>query len=174
MGPNGVGKSLFLKTIALGTAPKPFALSGVLSASRGDSRETFYLPQLQVPEIHLPYRLGEIAHFDAGAVFPWFDERMAQRAWNLASGGERMRALLARALASEASLLLLDEPFNHLDAATAEAVRATFRAETNGPKRRAFLLVSHAEGRSDPTAREELGFPVLLLSRPSLQVTAPT
>ena len=84
-----------------------------------------------------------------------------------------MRALLARALASDATLQLLDEPFNHLDVATAEAVRTTIQAETKGPRRRAFLLVSHAEERVDGE-HEDAGFPLLRLRRTRQEETKPT
>ncbi len=84
-----------------------------------------------------------------------------------------MRALLARALATDSTLLILDEPFNHLDAPTAEAVRASIQAETSGPRRRAFLLVSHAEERAD-TENEDAGFPLLRLRRTRQEERNPT
>ncbi|WP_034285705.1 thiol reductant ABC exporter subunit CydC [Schaalia suimastitidis] len=55
------------------------------------------------------------------------------------SGGERRRLLMARALASNASHLLLDEAGEHLDAATADTLLATLLADTQ----RSVLVVSH-------------------------------
>ena len=43
------------------------------------------------------------------------------------SGGQRKRAFVARALAQEASILALDEPFNGLDGASRDAVTSVLR-----------------------------------------------
>ncbi len=61
-------------------------------------------------------------------------ERPAQSA----SGGERRRAALSRALASEPDLLLLDEPTNHLDLAAIDWLES-WLARYNG----AFVAISH-------------------------------
>ena len=55
-----------------------------------------------------------------------------------ASGGERRRAAICRALASEPDLLLLDEPTNHLDLAAIEWLESWLQ-RYNG----AFVVISH-------------------------------
>ena len=60
------------------------------------------------------------------------------RAADSASGGERRRAALCRALASEPDLLLLDEPTNHLDLAAIDWLEGWLQ-RYNG----AFVVISH-------------------------------
>ncbi|WP_446719679.1 thiol reductant ABC exporter subunit CydC [Isoptericola sp. F-RaC21] len=58
------------------------------------------------------------------------------------SGGERRRLLAARALLAPARVLLVDEPAEHLDAATADALVATLAAHARDTGR-AVVVASH-------------------------------
>jgi iron complex transport system ATP-binding protein len=69
-------------------------------------------------------------------------EELSGRLMNELSGGERQRAVLARALATEAGILLLDEPTANLDLAHQAAILALVRKRCDAHETSA-LVVTH-------------------------------
>jgi iron complex transport system ATP-binding protein len=136
VGPNGAGKSTLLSCLAGLRRPHAGEVrldGGPIAAlpSRERARRIGYLPQ--VPEIawrldvHTFVRLGRTAHRgvfgedpgDAGAVSHALEStkmtEFSHRDVTTLSGGERARALIARALAGEPAWLVADEPLTGLD-----------------------------------------------------------
>ena len=137
IGPNGCGKSTLLRCAAGLLRP----MSGTVMLSGADvakmeaaerARCLAFLPQafeggaaLSVEEMtmlgrtpHLPpYGNPSRKDFDAvrEAIASVGAEHLAKRAVGQLSGGERQRVMLARALAQQTSVLLLDEPISSLD-----------------------------------------------------------
>jgi NitT/TauT family transport system ATP-binding protein len=127
VGPSGCGKSTLLRIVAGLLAPT----SGrVAWRGREPMRPAFVfqdptlMPWASVADnVALPLRLaGRSRRQSHAAVQPWI-ERVGLSGFERArphelSGGMRMRASLARALATDPNLLLLDEPFAALDELT--------------------------------------------------------
>ncbi len=134
IGPNGAGKSTLLKAIA-GLVPRE---SGTIrwrgAAVRKWSREFAYLPQREEVDWSFPITVRGLVEMGRYPQTGWWrkfspeDTAAVDRALeSLAlmdlqhrqirelSGGQQQRAFLARALAQEAHVLLLDEPFTGLD-----------------------------------------------------------
>ncbi|MFV1961601.1 MAG: ABC transporter ATP-binding protein [Acidimicrobiia bacterium] len=130
IGPNGAGKSTMLKA-ALGSVT--YDGSVVFSnGRRGPGRSIAWMPQRpQMPNDmgvfdyvmlgrtpHIGYLGGEGRH-DVDSVRAALEKLelvdLADRPLDTLSGGEAQRAVLARALAQEAPILLLDEPTASLD-----------------------------------------------------------
>jgi iron complex transport system ATP-binding protein len=166
VGPNGAGKSTLLRALAGLRAPDggQVRLQGqdLRSMAPGErARRLAWLAQQGEVSGELTVRetveLGRIAHLGLLGT-PGPDDRAAveramaltecapwqQRRLHDLSGGERQRVLLARVLATEAPLLLLDEPTTHLDAPHQVALARLFRRLAHDAAApRAVLSVLH-------------------------------
>jgi len=143
VGPNGAGKSTLLKAV-LGLIPSEggIVLDGVdlrAAAPRERARRIAYVPQRSQLAAALPVRTvvaaARYAHDGwlagaAGAGAAAVDAALraadvldlAERAFNALSAGEQQRVLVARALATGAGCILMDEPTSSLDVGHALAL----------------------------------------------------
>ena len=166
IGPNGAGKSTLLRALngALTPSRGEVLLDGEPLASfarRAVGRRIAVVAQeaeLRFPVTVTEFVLGGRYAWSSTGAWGWETERdlevtqrvlreteledFGARLMNELSGGERQRAVLARALATEASILLLDEPTANLDLAHQAALLHLVRARCD-EKRAASVVVTH-------------------------------
>lgn len=140
IGPNGAGKTTFLKAI-MGLL-KP--LSGEVTFGFEDKeRKTkiAYVPQTGSTDRDFPVTVFDVALMGRYPHLEWFKrpkkkdreiafemlkkvgmEKYVHRQIGTLSGGQEQRVFLARALAQQAKLYFLDEPFKGVDAATEKVI----------------------------------------------------
>jgi manganese/zinc/iron transport system ATP- binding protein len=141
VGPNGAGKSTLLKA-ALGLLPPLAGRALFWGRPLHEMRpRVAYVPQRASVDWDFPVSVIDVAlmglHRELGLLGrlrPAIRARaeaalartgtldLAQRQIGQLSGGQRQRVFLARALAQDADLVLLDEPFAGVDAATEETL----------------------------------------------------
>ncbi|MFC7988511.1 thiol reductant ABC exporter subunit CydD [Streptomyces pilosus] len=162
VGPSGSGKTTLAQTLLrfLDPAGGSYTLAGVdARALDGDDvrrlvglcaqdahlfnssvRENLLLARKDATDDQLRDALGRARLLDWADGLPdGLDTLVGEHGARL-SGGQRQRLALARALLADFPVLVLDEPAEHLDLATADALTADLLAATEG---RTTLLITH-------------------------------
>jgi len=153
IGPNGAGKSTLLKLIAGLIRPTSGSLSVLGGPPGSAAKSVAYLPQAEAVDWEFPVTVGEVVMMGRYARLgfgrqpgPTDRERVAaaletvgmaeavQRQIGALSGGQRRRVFLARAIAAEPELYLLDEPVTGVDARTQEELMDVLEAEARAGK----------------------------------------
>ncbi len=160
IGPNGAGKSTFIKAI-LGFVKRDMGSVTIqgIAAEKAKGRVA-YVPQRGAVDWDFPIRVKEVAMMGRYGHVPWYrdpsaeDWRIVDEALDMVrmsefkdrqigqlSGGQQQRVFMARALAQGAEILLLDEPFAGVDAATERAILDVLEnAKASG---RTLVVVHH-------------------------------
>ena len=160
VGPNGAGKTTLIKSIQ-GLVPR---VAGVVSIHgkpyEKQRKEVSYVPQRGSVDWDFPTsvvdtvkmgsygdlgwirRPGKKEHEKALSALEKVDMlEFAQRQISQLSGGQQQRVFLARALVQSASVYLLDEPFQGVDATTEKAIVRILKELAGGGK--TVLAVHH-------------------------------
>ena len=141
IGPNGAGKSTFIKAILGFVKPDVGSVTINGRTAQKAKGEVAYVPQRGAVDWDFPITVQEVALMGRYQQIPWYTspagtdrqaalealkmvrmEDFAQRQIGELSGGQQQRVFLARALAQGSDILLLDEPFAGVDAATERAI----------------------------------------------------
>jgi len=129
VGPNGAGKSTLLKVMA--GLLRPFSGSvRILGEPVGRAaRRVAYLPQAEAVDWQFPVAVADREHVEHALQTVRMHDLRSRQIGAL-SGGQRRRVFLARAIAAEPDLFLLDEPVTGVDATTQEELMDVLEAQT--------------------------------------------
>lgn len=159
IGPNGGGKTTLVKLILGLIEPTRGTLQVLGKPPRAARRQMGYVPQYAQYDPHFPVTVLDVVLMGRLGSGGWFgtygraDRRVAtgaleqvgladlrERPFSALSGGQRQRVLIARALACEPELLLLDEATANLDQRVEEEFYVLLKRLN---ERLTIVLVSH-------------------------------
>ncbi len=145
VGPNGAGKSTLLKAVLGLVNPAAGTIELFGSAGDPDRRRVAYVPQRESVDWDFPINVLEVVLMGRFGHLGWLrrpgreDRRRALTALDDVgmsefagrhiadlSGGQQQRVFLARALVQDASLFILDEPFQGIDAVSERTIAELF------------------------------------------------
>jgi manganese/zinc/iron transport system ATP- binding protein len=175
VGPNGAGKSTLIKA-ALGLVPLASGKVEIYGRPYDEQRHLVgYVPQRETVDWDFPVTALDVVTMGTYGRLGWFrrpgaaERRLAnecleqvdmagfaQRQIRQLSGGQQQRVFLARALAQDARVYFMDEPFAGVDAATEQAIVALLQSLRSQGK---TVFVVHHELQ---TVRNYFDYVVLL------------
>lgn len=160
VGPNGAGKSTLLKVMAGLLEPWSGRVEVLGGAPGREAHRVAYVPQAETVDWGFPVTVGDVVmmgrypllgplrrpgHEDQRHVADALDKvGMAQHRQTQIgrlSGGQRRRVFLARALAADPAVYLLDEPVTGIDATTQEDLMTVLEAESR--RGRTIIATTH-------------------------------
>ncbi|MBA2663028.1 MAG: metal ABC transporter ATP-binding protein [Bradymonadaceae bacterium] len=160
VGPNGAGKSTMIKAIVGSILPNRGKVEVFGSTAKRALRRITYVPQRGSVDWDFPVTVrdvvaqGRYAHLGLFRRFTTVDRDLVERSLELVglvqlaerqigelSGGQQQRVFLARALAQQGDIYLMDEPFAGVDAATESAIVEVLRSLRDEGK--TVLVVHH-------------------------------
>lgn len=164
IGPNGAGKSTLIKAI-MGIIPPSSGYVHVFDKPLDEVRKQIsYVPQRESVDWDFPASVMDVVLMGRYSKLGLFKrprkadrdvamdclkkvgmEAYANRQISQLSGGQQQRTFLARALAQQADLYFMDEPFSGVDAASEKAIINLMREMTNSGK---TLIVVHHDLQS--------------------------
>ena len=160
VGPNGAGKSTLLKAV-LGLIPKASGTIRMFGRELSDARSLIgYVPQRTSVDWDFPTSALDVVMMGLYGKLGWFRRpgkaerqialeslekvsmtEFAGRQISQLSGGQQQRVFLARALAQDAELYFMDEPFAGVDATTERAILDVLHALRD--RNRTVVVVHH-------------------------------
>jgi manganese/zinc/iron transport system ATP- binding protein len=160
MGPNGAGKSTLLKTMMGLISPDSGYIKLFGKTLDEVRKQVSYVPQKESVDWDFPASVLDVVVMGRYAQLGLFRrpgkadkekalaclckvgmESLAKRQIAQLSGGQQQRVFLARALAQEAQLYLMDEPFVGVDAATEQVIINLLQAMAHEGK--TIIVVHH-------------------------------
>ena len=157
VGPNGAGKSTILKLL-LGLEKANSGSITILGTSVKEGKKDIgYVPQYAQYDTAFPISVSDVVSM--GRLTPWHNrystkdkekvtqvlelmnvDHLSTRPYYALSGGQRRRVLVARALASNPKILILDEPTANMDSLSEQNF---YEALTKVKGKTTILIVTH-------------------------------
>lgn len=160
IGPNGSGKTTLLKTILKNITP----ITGTIKINKNNltnkDQNIAYVPQKNSIDWTFPINVYDVVMMARTTKLYWYQKptkedheivlwaleqvnmkSLQNRHISQLSGGQQQRVFVARALAQQADILILDEPFSGIDITTEQLILSVLQNLRNSGK--TIIVVHH-------------------------------